>query len=748
MTRFIRELSGFGQTPRRAVRRRGCRLAPEQLEDRCLLSSDFLQTNLVSTVSGLAATTDPSLLNPWGLTASSASPFWVSDNNAGVSTLYNGQGVKNPLTVTIPAATAGAQGTPTGTVSNPVANGFQVMKTVNGKSVTATPAFLFATLDGTISGWAPKLDPTNTPNDDVIAVTNPKAEYTGLTLDATAGLAPRLYAANWAGNSVDVFDQNFNPVDQGAFQDRKVPSNFHVFNVQDLNGLIYVAYAKFDPTTGVDAGGPGNGFVDVFSRDGVLMKHLVAHDQLNSPWGLAIAPQGFGQFGGDLLVGNFGDGTIHAYDPNHGDLEGTLRDQNGKPIAIENLWALRFGNDKAAGSSNTLFFTAGLVDDPTKGAFGASAGLLGSLQAIPPIDQHAAILPNLGQAAQQTFSTVPANGDQNPYGVAFVPKGFRSGKGPLQAGDVLVSNFNNAQNAQKTGNLQGTGTTIVRITPSGQQSVFFTSTAPGLDTALGVLRKGFVIVGNVPTTDGTNATIGAGSLQILNAEGKVVLTVQDQKLLNGPWDLAINDQGNRAQIFVANVLSGTVTRLDLQIRNGQPKVVSTTQIASGYKHEPNDAALVVGPTGLAYDRRTDTLYVASTDDNAIFAIRDAGKTNSDRGTGRVVFADQTHLHGPLGLVLAPNGNLITANGDAVNADPNQPSELVEFTPQGKFVGQFQVDPAAGGAFGLAVTNDNGILRLAAVDDVTNTLKTWTFRTRDVEDGDGGDGGDRGDRGDD
>jgi uncharacterized protein (TIGR03118 family) len=725
MRRWIREVSRLWHTARGPARRRTCRLGVESLEERSLLSANFLQTNLVSNIQGMAATTDPNLLNPWGLTASATSAFWVSDNNSGVSTLYNGQGQIVPLVVNIPptGTAAGKLGTPTGTVANPVSGAFQVSK--GGKS--ANTFFLFDTLNGTIDGWAPSLDRNNAE----VAVTTPGAVYTGLTLDATPGQAPLLYAANWSGNSVDVFDQNFNPVDKGAFQDPKVPSDFHPFNVQDIGGLIYVSYAKFDPTTGVDAAGPGNGFVDVFDRNGVLQNHLVSHDHLSSPWGLAIAPAGFGDFGGDLLVGNFGDGTIHAYDPHNGNFLGTVRDAAGKPITIENLWALRFGNNAGAGSASTLFFTAGLVDAPAT-PFGASAGLFGSLQAIPTTSPRASIVPNLAQAPEQTFSTVPANGDLNPYGVAFVPEGFRSGSGPLQPGDILVSNFNNAQNAAGTGNLQGTGTTIVRITPDGQRSVFFTSTAPGLGTALGVLRSGFVVVGNVPTSDGTAKTIKAGSLQILNAEGQVVLTLQDSKLLNGPWDLAVNDQGHRAQLFVANVLSGTVTRIDLRIEHGKVKVTSKTQIASGYKHEPNSAALVLGPTGLAYDPRTGTLFVASTDDNAIFAVAHAGRTDSDHGKGTVVFADQAHLHGPVGLVLAPNGDLIAANGDGVNADPTQPSELVEFTPKGQFVGQFSVDPGTDGAFGLATTDAGGVLRVAAVNDNTNALNVWTFETTDLD----------------
>jgi DNA-binding beta-propeller fold protein YncE len=332
------------------------------------------------------------------------------------------------------------------------------------------------------------------------------------------------------------------------------------------------------------------------------------------------------------------------------------------------------------------------------------------------------VLANLASAPQQTVSTVPAtNGDLNPYGVAFVPQGFQ-GHGVLKPGDLLVSNFNNSSN------VQGTGTTIVRITPDGQRSVFFQGdTGLGLTTALGVLKSGFVVVGNVPTD--ANGVAQQGSLLILDANGKVVTTLSDSALLNGPWDLAVNDQGNHAQLFVANVLSGTVTRIDLVIpTGGTPIVESETQIASGFAHRTDPAALVVGPTGLAFDPRTDTLYVASTADNAIYAIHNAAVIRHDHGTGRLIFADPAHLHGPLGLVLAPNGDLIVANGDAVNPDTNHANELVEITGTGRFVGEFQLDSGTGGAaFGLAVTSNNGVLRFAAVDDNTNTVHIWTLQ---------------------
>jgi sugar lactone lactonase YvrE len=195
--------------------------------------------------------------------------------------------------------------------------------------------------------------------------------------------------------------------------------------------------------------------------------------------------------------------------------------------------------------------------------------------------------------------------------------------------------------------------------------------------------------------------------------------------------LTINDQGEHAQVFVSNVLSGTVTRLDLRIPYQGNKVIveGMTQIASGYSIACNAAAVVVGPTGLAYDEDKDILYVASTNDNAVYAVPYAGKTHHDRGTGRVIYADNVHLHGPLALALAPNGDLISANGDAINPDPSQSSEIVEFTPRGNFVGQFQIDPVAGSAFGLAVIRKGNDILFAAVDDNTSVLDEW------LEDGD-------------
>ncbi|HYL37719.1 MAG TPA: hypothetical protein VEV17_17520 [Bryobacteraceae bacterium] len=327
------------------------------------------------------------------------------------------------------------------------------------------------------------------------------------------------------------------------------------------------------------------------------------------------------------------------------------------------------------------------------------------------------------------MSTVPPNGDLNPYGVAFVPEGFPE-DGLLAPGDILVSNFNGSSGTQ------GTGVTILKITPDGQTSVFFQGNPGlGLTTALGVLRSGFVLVGNVPTqTTSVTTAVPPGSLLVIDRFGNLVSTLESRSRLDGPWDLAIHEEGARALVFVSNVLSGTVTRLDLladEERGGPPTVRAETQIASGYAIRTDPAALVVGPTGLVFDARHDVLFVASTGDNTIFAIDQARETQNDNGTGRVAYRDDTHLHGPLALVMTPSGHLIAANGDAQNPDPSHPNFLVEFTAEGTFVSQFQLDPGgAGAAFGLGISGTEDGTRFAAVDDNANTLNIWDVPSDD------------------
>jgi hypothetical protein len=321
-----------------------------------------------------------------------------------------------------------------------------------------------------------------------------------------------------------------------------------------------------------------------------------------------------------------------------------------------------------------------------------------------------------------TVSTVPSNGDVNPYGVAFVPPRFAFG-GTIQPGDILVSNFNNSKN------LQGTGTTVVSITPSGKQSLFYQGKAPlGLTGALGVLRAGFVLVGNMPTTDGTSATAKAGSVLVLNNSGVLLGYLGGQSTVDGPWGMAIHEQGDQVQVFLSNVLSGTVVRFDLIASDRSNTIVTRdfVVIGSGFEHRPDPAALELGPSGLAYDERNDILYVADSADNTVRAIQDAGSLTQDAGTGTVIYQDNTHLHGVLDLVIAPNGHLLVANSDGSNVDPNQPSEIVEFTTGGEFVTQFSVDPNNGGAFGVNIQSVGGATRFAAVDDNQNSLLLSTI----------------------
>jgi len=326
-------------------------------------------------------------------------------------------------------------------------------------------------------------------------------------------------------------------------------------------------------------------------------------------------------------------------------------------------------------------------------------------------------------------STIPLNGDVNPYGVAFVPEGFPGG-GKIFAGDVVVANFNDSSNTQ------GTGTTIVRqpehgpIAPPGTAITFFSSPLPGLSTALGVLRGGYVVVGNLATPNGNFSTItcktmpGSCALQVIDRFGHIKATWVDK---DGPWDLAIDDHGGSAHIFVSNALSGEVVRLDVKVTSTGVTGMTTKDpvpvtIATGYTVEASMAAVILGPTGLAFDERTDTLYVASTAENTIYSVSRASHRTTPVTKGDTVFKN-SHLIGPLALRFAPNGHLLTANGDATpNADPLHPSEIVEFTRGGEFVREYNVDASQGGAFGLDTRADaDGGANFAFIDDVTNNL---------------------------
>ncbi len=326
----------------------------------------YIQTNLVSDVAGLAAHTDPVLQNAWGMSRTSTSPWWVSDNGTGKATLYNSAGVKvTSIQVTIatpPGDTDPA--TPTGQVANTTGAGFTVSKMVNGVLKSGPSRFIFATEDGTISGWNPAVDAANS----IIGVDNSaSAIYKGLAI-LTVGTTTRLYAANFKAGKVDVFDSNWQPVTSVTFADASLPPGYAPFNVQALGASLFITYAKVGILPD-EQHGKGLGFVDEFSADGTLLRHFQHGPWLNAPWGMAIAPPtGFGEFSGALLVGNFGSGQIVAYDRNSGEFLGFLHGARG-PLVIDGLWALAFGAGGSNGLPTELFFTAG-PDDEQHGLFG------------------------------------------------------------------------------------------------------------------------------------------------------------------------------------------------------------------------------------------------------------------------------------------------------------------------------------------------------------------------------------------
>ena len=318
--------------------------------------NSFSQQNLVSDIPGLAAWTDPNLVNPWGVAFSPTSPFWVADNGTGLATLYNSTGTPLSLVVTIPPPT-GQMGpaAPDGQVFNPNPANF-------GGS-----HFIFATEDGTISSWSGGTSAVLNVDDS-----SANTVFKGLALAAN-GSNTYLYATDFHNNAIDVFDTNFNKVTLGgSFTDPSLPAGYAPFGIRASGGFLYVTYALQDSAKHDDVAGPGHGFVDVFDTNGNLIQRLVSMGALNSPWGLAWAPAGFGKFSGDLLVGNFGDGTINAFDPKTGSLLGQIDGANGMPLVNDGLWALTFGNGGNGGSKNILYFTAGLNHE-SDGLFGSIA---------------------------------------------------------------------------------------------------------------------------------------------------------------------------------------------------------------------------------------------------------------------------------------------------------------------------------------------------------------------------------------
>lgn len=334
----------------------------------------YTQTNLVSDQPGMAAVTDPNLVNAWGMSRGSTTPWWVSDNGMGVATLYAGTGSPVPLVVTIPGAESGQTGTPTGQVFN---------GTTDFNLAPGAPAkFIFATEDGTISGWNPAVKPTTA----VIKVnTHGNSVFKGLALASVGNPQGKhtnyLYVADFRRGRISVYGTNFHRLnmsdlggDGNAFQDDRIPKGFAPFNVQNIGGNLVVAFAKQDSAKHDDVAGPGLGYVDIFSPSGRLLQRLEHSMWMNSPWGITQAPSDFGANSHDILVGQFGGGNILSFDSVSGQFRGPLYGTNNKPIWIDGLWDIAFGSDGTSGLATTLYFSAG--------PGGEAHGLFGTLTAV------------------------------------------------------------------------------------------------------------------------------------------------------------------------------------------------------------------------------------------------------------------------------------------------------------------------------------------------------------------------------
>ena len=341
-------------------------------------TSAFRQINLVSDQPGKAHLTDPDLVNAWGLAASPGtdaapgSPLWVADNGSDKATLYTGATPTSVSKASLVVNVTGAA--PTGQVFNPDTSAFIVR---DKKGHSGASVFIFDTENGTIDGWNPTVGAKGSNPSTVTEVAHnrgAKAVYKGLAIAQASNGKTYLYATNFHSGRIEAYNSHFKRVSLpgGRFVDPRLPAGYGPFGIAEIGGVLYVTFAKQDAMRHDDVAGPGHGFVDVFSNDGAFVRRLVTRGALDSPWGLALAPAGFGQFSGDLLVGNFGNGHINVYSPATGAHLGQLRRANGRPIVIDGLWGLQFGNGNAA-KTNQLIFSAG--------PDGEAHGLLGKIVA-------------------------------------------------------------------------------------------------------------------------------------------------------------------------------------------------------------------------------------------------------------------------------------------------------------------------------------------------------------------------------
>jgi uncharacterized protein (TIGR03118 family) len=312
----------------------------------------YRQTNLLSDGFVAAPNVNPNLQNPWGIAASPTGPIWIADNGTGLTSVVKGDGTQQLPDIAVPGA-------PSGIVFNPT-DGFMV----SNSDTSAPSVFLFATEGGTLLGWNPNVDANTAIMVDDLSRSG--AVFKGLAMATLPG-GPVLYANDFASGRVMMFDRDFGSI--GSFSDPNVPDRYAPFGIANLDGMLVVTFALREVNGTDDERGAGHGLVDLFAYDGTMIRRLVSHGELDSPWGLAIAPGGFGKFSNTLLVGNFGDGRIHGYNLHNGNSKGALEDDSGRPIVIDGLWGLMFGNGAFGTDTRSLYFTAG-TDSEAHGLFG------------------------------------------------------------------------------------------------------------------------------------------------------------------------------------------------------------------------------------------------------------------------------------------------------------------------------------------------------------------------------------------
>jgi uncharacterized protein (TIGR03118 family) len=577
-----------------------------------------LVADAAATTTPAADNIDPRLINAWGLVASATSPFWVCDAGTGLSTVYTVNatnttvlGLPNPTTQpTVPGSGGLLKGVCTGIVANtaPATTPVTFPVTAPGKAAVAA-SFIFVTEDGVLSAWANGADPTQA----LIQVDNSKtAVYKGLALVTTP--AVQLYAANFKAGTIDVFDAQFKPVTlaAGSFADAKIPAGFAPFNIWNIGGKLYVAYAKQDSNKLLDVAGVGNGYVDVFDTTGKLLQSLVVGGTgslLNSPWGMAIAPATFGKFANDLLVGNFGDGMINGYDPTTGAFVGTLQDATGKNIVIPGLWALTFGNGSSGGDKDTLYFAAG--------PGGSKHGVIGSISANPNVVSTA--VTNAAQAtgglAANTYVTIKGT-NLSPTKRSWVAADFgTTGKAlPSALDGVSVSINGEPAYISYISPVQINVLTPADMPSSGQVTVVVTDntlTGSSVSVTPQVVAPSFFLLdaaGHIAATHANNSLIGTTAPATPAAPGEVIVLygngfgTTNPAAVNGAVQAGaapllvtptITFNGNNATVVFAGLTGTGLYQFNVTVPTGLPDGDAAVVAKAGGVSSPTGALITI-----------------------------------------------------------------------------------------------------------------------------------------------------------